>query len=78
MEDANEFFDTLLSHIEERRIIPVVGPDLLTVPYRGQSLPLYRAVAMQFLERSDGHGDRIPVITSTFASELAGNACPDI
>jgi hypothetical protein len=50
VEDENEFFDTLLAHIEERRIIPVVGPDLLTVPYRGRSVPLYRAVATQFLD----------------------------
>lgn len=47
--DENEFFDTLLAHIEERRIIPVVGPDLLTVSYRGRTVPLYEAVATEFL-----------------------------
>ena len=50
MEDDNEFFETLLAHIEERRIIPIVGPDLLTLPHRGRVVPLYHAVAAQVLE----------------------------
>lgn len=50
MEDESEYFDTLLAHIEERRVVPVIGADLLAVTYRGQTMPLYEAVARQFLE----------------------------
>ena len=50
MDDEDDFFDTLLAHIEEQRLIPIVGPAILAVPWRGQVVPLYRAVACQLLE----------------------------
>jgi hypothetical protein len=50
MEEQDEYFEALLPHIEERRVIPVVGPDLLTVSHGGGSIPLYRAVAAKVLE----------------------------
>ena len=51
--DRQEFFETLLDHIEERRMIPVIGPDLLTVEQGGHRVPLYRAVASRFLQFYD-------------------------
>ncbi len=50
MPEESEYFEALLPHIDERRVIPVVGPDLLTVPYDGRSVPLYRAVAEKVLD----------------------------
>ena len=39
------FWEGLLLHIEERRVIPVVGQDLLTVDVEGRARPLYRWAA---------------------------------
>jgi len=50
MQDESEYFETLIAHIEERRVIPVIGPDLLVVPYRGGTAPLYQVIASRFLE----------------------------
>ena len=50
--DDEEFWDDLLAFIEEGRVIPVVGAELLTVQVDGsQTVPLYRAVADRLLER---------------------------
>jgi len=44
--DDEEFWDDLLAFIEEGRVIPVVGPELLTIQHEGSpAIPLYRAVA---------------------------------
>ena len=48
--EENEYFEALLPHIEERRVIPVVGPGLLSVSYGGGTVPLYRAVGLKVLE----------------------------
>jgi hypothetical protein len=48
--EAEEFWDDLLAFIEEGRVIPVVGAELLTIQSEGSpGVPLYRAVADRLL-----------------------------
>jgi hypothetical protein len=49
--DAEEFWDDLLAFIEDGRVIPVLGAELLTIDDGGQSIPLYRAVAERLLSK---------------------------
>ena len=49
--EVEEFWDDLLAFIEERRVIPVVGGELLTINLEGRTLPLYGAVAERLLRR---------------------------
>src|SRR4030095_5021725 len=49
--DAERFWEDLLAFIEDRRVIPVVGAELLTVKKGEESIPLYRAVAERLLEK---------------------------
>lgn len=44
-------WDLLLAYIEERKVIPVVGEQLLQVPYEGQLIPLYRFLAQRLAQR---------------------------
>lgn len=46
--EVEEFWDDLLSFIETNRVIPVVGPELLTLQ---NGVPLYRAVSNRLLSR---------------------------
>jgi hypothetical protein len=47
--EAEEFWDDLLAFIEERRVIPVIGSELLTIETGGVITPLYRALADRLL-----------------------------
>lgn len=49
--DAEEFWDDLLAFIDDGRVIPVVGAELLTIEKDGTSIPLYRAVAERLLNK---------------------------
>jgi hypothetical protein len=49
--DAEEFWEDLLAFIEDRRVIPVVGAELLTVEEGGKQVPLYRVVAERLLSK---------------------------
>jgi hypothetical protein len=49
VEVMEEFWDDLLAFIEERRVIPVVGPELLTVHDQGREVGLYRLLAERLL-----------------------------
>jgi hypothetical protein len=44
------FWDGLLLQIEERRVVPVVGPDLLVVQTEQGAKPLYRWAAERLAE----------------------------
>ena len=46
-----DFWDDLLSSIERRRVIPIVGAELLILEKDGVSTPLYRAVAERLLAK---------------------------
>ena len=44
-DQAEEFCDDLLANIEERRVIPIVGPELLTFERDGARIGFNRLVA---------------------------------
>ena len=44
-----EFWDDLMAHIEEGNVIPVLGPELLTIEYNGEKKSFYRLVAEELL-----------------------------
>ncbi|MBB5502180.1 hypothetical protein [Paraburkholderia sp. MM5384-R2] len=46
-----EFWDDLLAFIEEGRVVPVVGQELLAIDRDGKTVPLYRAIAESLLDR---------------------------
>jgi hypothetical protein len=49
---ANEdFWDDLLGHLSDRVLVPVVGPELVTVPDGGRLVPLYRLLGERLAER---------------------------
>ena len=47
------FWADLLAFIEERKVIPVIGRELLTISEGGKESPLYQAVAAALLEEYD-------------------------
>ncbi|MCK7495767.1 MAG: hypothetical protein MZW92_35945 [Comamonadaceae bacterium] len=49
MDSTERQWNQLLALIEERQVIPVVGPELLTLPCDDGSILLYRRVAEQLL-----------------------------
>jgi hypothetical protein len=49
--EVEEFWEDLLAFIEDRRVIPIVGAELLTIPIEGRQVPLYQAVAERLLEK---------------------------
>ena len=46
-----EFWDDLLAYIEERKVIPVLGRELITVMIEGQEVSLFRAIARRLLNK---------------------------
>ena len=54
------FWDDLLAYIEERRVIPIVGAELLTVADgSGSEVPLMGALAARLAERAPHPGRRL-------------------
>ncbi|AMY10834.1 hypothetical protein LuPra_04077 [Luteitalea pratensis] len=49
--DPEEFWEDLLAFIEDGRVLPVVGPELLTVESGGTQTFLYRVVAERLLNK---------------------------
>src|SRR5215831_11838926 len=47
--DREEFWEDLLAFVEEKRVIPVVGPELLVTGHAIESRSLYRVVAERLL-----------------------------
>src|SRR5438132_10993853 len=47
--DSEEFWDDLLAYMDDKCVVLVVGPELLTVGIDGREVPLYRAVAERLL-----------------------------
>ncbi len=54
--DPEDFWDDLLAFIEQRRVIPVIGPELLTVQDGSNTAPFYRVVADRLLNRYGKNG----------------------
>jgi hypothetical protein len=51
MHETDEFWDELLAQIDAQRVIPVVGPELLTVIVEGRESGLYPTLAQRLLAR---------------------------
>jgi hypothetical protein len=49
--DLDDFWEDFLSYVEERRVIPIVGPELLVVRIGGEQKLLYRVVAERLAEK---------------------------
>ncbi|TCG03485.1 hypothetical protein BZM27_48100 [Paraburkholderia steynii] len=49
-EPSERFWDDLLLFIEERKVIPVVGPELVTLCEGNQNIPIHRWVARRLVE----------------------------
>ncbi|MBP1682161.1 MAG: hypothetical protein H6Q35_2500 [Proteobacteria bacterium] len=49
--DLDDFWEDFLSSVEERRVIPIIGPELLQVRVGGEPLPLYRVVAERLADK---------------------------
>ena len=58
--DAEEFWDDLLAFIEQGRVIPVVGAELLIIQDNSCRVPLYRAAADRLLKK---FGINIPPVS---------------
>ncbi|MCP9772312.1 hypothetical protein KBY66_06700 [Synechococcus sp. Tobar12-5m-g] len=52
-ESLERFWEDLLLFVEEGKVIPVIGPELVTVEEDGTSIPLYHWLARSLAERID-------------------------
>ena len=51
VEELDEFWEDFLPLVEEKRVIPIIGPDLLVFDGEGGPKTLYRIVAERLAER---------------------------
>lgn len=51
MRDAEEFWEELLAQIESGQVVPVLGPELLSIESEGQTLQLYQVLAQRLLAK---------------------------
>ncbi len=51
MHEAEELWEELLAQIEAGQVIPIVGPELLTVVVEGKDRPLYQVLAERLLAK---------------------------
>ena len=54
------FWDDLFEYVEDRRVIPILGPDLLSIRQAGGEKRLFRLVAERLAERLSVPVDNIP------------------
>lgn len=59
-DQAEEFWDDLLANLEERRVIPIVGPELVAFERDGGRATLNRLVAEKLTEKLRIPPDRLP------------------
>jgi len=55
------FWDDLLAYIEEKRVIPIIGSDLISVEVEGRVTPLYRWLAERLVPRLSVPVQALPV-----------------
>jgi TIR domain/SIR2-like domain len=48
---GEDFWDDILGHLKQRVLVPVVGPDLLTVVDGDRTMPIYRLLGERLAER---------------------------
>ena len=76
------FWEKLLQLIEERRVVPIVGRELLTVRYRDKEVPLYSLIAQRLAEHLGVSGadlqqrDEIDTVACRYVQK--GNRIEDI
>ena len=68
--DNEDFWDDLLECIEDKRVIPIIGPDMLNVTLDGRQINLYRHIAERLAERL-----RLPPAAGTEEITLNGVVC---
>lgn len=54
------FLDDLLEFVEDGKVIPIIGEELLRVRHDGKELPLYRYIADRLAERLEIPADALP------------------
>jgi hypothetical protein len=59
---ADLFWDPLLQFIEEGRVVPIVGPDLLTVGVDGRPGLLHPSLAAKLAAALDVPADGLPAV----------------
>src|SRR5881394_1103283 len=50
-DNLEDFWDDLLQFIEDRRVIPIVGPDLLTAEIDGRRTTFHEVIARRLAEK---------------------------
>jgi hypothetical protein len=58
--NLGEFWEDLLQYVSHKRVIPVLGAELLTIVENGRQVPLYRVVAERLLKRYDLSATTLP------------------
>ena len=48
---AEAFLDDLLEFVEDGKVVPIIGEELLRVRHDGNEIPLYRYIADKLAER---------------------------
>jgi hypothetical protein len=54
------FLDDLLEFVEDGKVVPIIGEELLRVRYDGNEIPLYRYIADKLAERLQIPADSLP------------------
>src|SRR5215218_1283519 len=60
--EGPRFWDQLLQFIEEGRVVPIIGPDLLVAEVGGRPVHLYTYLAERLAEYLEVPGDALPAI----------------
>jgi len=72
MHEQNDFWDELLTYVEARSVIPVVGPDLVVVEHNGRREPYYRLLARELAARLKlGDPGQAPTFDQVLGAYLA-------
>jgi hypothetical protein len=54
------FLDDLLEYVEDGKVVPIIGEELLRVRHDGEEIPLYRYIAGKLAERLTIPIDALP------------------
>jgi hypothetical protein len=59
-ETGKRFWDDLLTYIDARRVVPVIGADLLRVDHQGRRVPLELLIAQRLADHLEVSPDDLP------------------
>jgi hypothetical protein len=54
------FLDDLLEYVEDGKVVPIIGEELLRIRHDGKEIPLYRYIADRLTERLEIPADSLP------------------